>query len=143
MLVSQILKSKGDIVFTISPNETIGSASVLLHSRKVGALVVQDQAENVVGIISERDVVRAVAESGAAALLQPVSRSMSSEVIFAEPTAVIDALLTLMTDRRVRHLPICVDRRLVGIVSIGDLVKVKIAEAEHETETLKNYISAG
>ncbi len=143
MLVSQILKSKGDSVFTISPNETIGSASSLLHSRKVGALVVQDQADKVVGIISERDVVRAVAEAGAAALLQPVSRSMSAEVIFAEPTESVDELLTRMTDRRIRHLPVCREDRLVGIVSIGDLVKVKIAEAEHEAETLKNYIAAG
>jgi CBS domain-containing protein len=143
MLVSQILKSKGDSVFTISPNETIGSASSLLHSRKVGALVVQDQADRVVGIISERDVVRAVAEAGAAALLQPVSRSMSAEVIFAEPTESVDELLTRMTDRRIRHLPVCREDRLVGIVSIGDLVKVKIAEAEHEAETLKNYIAAG
>ena len=143
MLVSQILKSKGDSVFTISPNETIGSASSLLHSRKVGALVVQDQADKVVGIISERDVVRAVAESGAAALLQPVSRSMSAEVIFAEPTESVDELLTRMTDRRIRHLPVCREHRRVGIVSIGDLVKVKIAEAEHEAETLKNYIAAG
>ena len=143
MLVSQILKSKGDSVFTISPNETIGSASSLLHSRKVGALVVQDQADKVVGIISERDVVRAVAEGGAAALLQPVSRSMSAEVIFADPTESVDALLTRMTDRRIRHLPVCREHRLVGIVSIGDLVKVKIAEAEHEAETLKNYIAAG
>ncbi len=143
MLVSQILKSKGDSVFTISPHETIGSASSLLHSRKVGALVVQNEAEKVVGIISERDVVRAVAETGAAALQQPVSRSMSSEVIFAEPTESVDELLTRMTDRRIRHLPVCRDGRLIGIVSIGDLVKAKIAEAEHEAQTLKNYIAAG
>jgi CBS domain-containing protein len=143
MLVSQILKNKGDSVFTIGPNETIGSASSLLHSRKVGALVVQDENDRVVGIISERDVVRAVAEKGATALSQPVSRSMSAEVIFATPTEAVDELLARMTDRRIRHLPVCRDRRLIGIVSIGDLVKVKIAEAEHEAETLKNYIAAG
>jgi len=143
MLVSQILKNKGDSVFTISPNETIGSASALLYSRKVGALVVRDESDKVVGIISERDVVRAVAEWGAAALLQPVSRSMSADVIFAEPTELVDALMTRMTDRRIRHLPVCLEGRLVGIVSIGDLVKVKIAEVLHEAETLKNYIAAG
>lgn len=143
MLVSQILKNKGDSVFTIGPHETIGSASSLLHSRKVGALVVQDPSDKVAGIVSERDVVRAVAEAGAAALLQPVSRCMSADVIFAEPTESVDALLTRMTDRRVRHLPVCREGRLVGIVSIGDLVKAKIAEAEHEAETLKNYIAAG
>ena len=143
MLVSQILRNKGDSVFTIGPNETIGSASSLLHSRKIGALVVQDENDRVVGIISERDVVRVIAEKGAAALTQPVSLSMSSEVIFAQPTEAVDELLARMTDRRIRHLPVCRDQRLVGIVSIGDLVKVKIAEAEHEAETLKNYIAAG
>lgn len=143
MLVSQILKNKGDSVFTVGPNETIGSASSLLYGRRVGALVVQDEADHVVGIISERDVVRALAEHGGAALAQPVSRQMSTDVIFAAPTEEVDALLARMTDRRIRHLPVCRDGRLVGIVSIGDLVKVKIAEIEHEAETLKNYIAAG
>jgi CBS domain-containing protein len=143
MLVSQILKSKGDSVFTISPAETVGSASSLLHSRRVGALVVQDGEDNVVGIVSERDVVRVVAEYGAGGLARPVSVCMSEKVIFADPTQSVDQLLALMTDRRIRHLPVCRDHRLIGIVSIGDLVKAKIAEAEHEAETLKNYIAAG
>ncbi len=141
MLVSQILKNKGDTVFTLGPNETISSAASLLHSRRVGALVVQDEKERVVGIISERDVVRAVAEGGA--LNKPVSLNMTSDVIFADPTEEVDQLLERMTDRRVRHLPVCRDQRLVGIVSIGDLVKAKIADAEHEAQTLKNYIAAG
>ncbi len=143
MLVSQILKSKGDSVFTITPHETIGSAAALLHTRRVGALVVQDSDETVVGIVSERDVVRVVAEGGAGGMGQPVRTCMSTSVIFAEPTESVDALLARMTDRRIRHLPVCKDSRLVGIVSIGDLVKAKIAEAEHEAETLKNYIAAG
>jgi CBS domain-containing protein len=143
MLVSQILKTKGDSVFTISPAETVGSASALLHSRRVGALVVQDGDETVVGIVSERDVVRMVAEHGAGGLTHPVARCMSEKVVFADPTQSVDQLLTLMTDRRIRHLPVCREHRLVGIVSIGDLVKAKIAEAEHEAETLKNYIAAG
>jgi CBS domain-containing protein len=143
MLVSQILKSKGDSVFTITPHETIGSAAALLHSRKVGALVVQDSDEAVVGIVSERDVVRVVAEAGAGGLGHPVRSCMSTAVIFAEPTESVDRLLERMTDRRIRHLPVCKDSRLMGIVSIGDLVKAKIAEAEHEAETLKNYIAAG
>jgi CBS domain-containing protein len=143
MLVSQILKTKGDSVFTISPAETVGSASALLHSRRVGALVVQDGDETVVGIVSERDVVRMVAEHGAGGLTHPVSRCMSEKVVFADPTQSVDQLLALMTDRRIRHLPVCREHRLVGIVSIGDLVKAKIAEAEHEAETLKNYIAAG
>jgi CBS domain-containing protein len=141
MLVSQILKAKGDLVFTLSPGETLQSAAALLHSRRVGALVVLDPEDQVVGIFSERDLVRAMAKEGAAALQRPVSAWMTAEVLFADPKEAVDQLLARMTDRRVRHLPVCRDGRLVGIVSIGDLVKAKIAEAEAEAEGLKHYIA--
>ena len=143
MLISQILKSKGDAVFTVGPAETVGSAAALLHTRRVGAMVVLDDEDNVVGILSERDVVRAVAEGAGEGLRRPISTCMSAEVIFADPGETVDQLLGRMTDRRIRHLPVCKSGRLVGIVSIGDLVKVKIAESEAEAETLKNYIAAG
>ncbi len=143
MLVSQILKTKGDMVFTASPHETLGAAAALLHARRVGALVVLDAQDHVAGILSERDVVRAVAEGGAAALAKSVRDFMSSDVVFADPGESIDALLSRMTDRRIRHLPVCKSERLVGIVSIGDLVKYKIAETEEEAQHLKNYIAAG
>ena len=143
MLVSQILKSKGDLVFTASPHESVGAAAALLHSRKVGALVVIDPEDQVVGIVSERDIVRMVAEHGVAGMAQPLSVCMSRDVIFASLTETVDDLLTRMTDRRIRHLPVVKTGRLVGIVSIGDLVKSKIAETEAEAATLKAYISAG
>lgn len=143
MLVSQILKSKGDLVFTASPHESVGAAAALLHSRKVGALVVIDPEDQVVGIVSERDIVRMVAEHGVAGMTQPLSICMSRDVIFASLTETVDDLLTRMTDRRIRHLPVVKTGRLVGIVSIGDLVKSKIAETEAEAATLKAYISAG
>ena len=143
MLVSQILKTKGDMVFTATPNETIGAAAALLHSRKVGAMVVLDAEDHVTGILSERDVVRAVAMGGPAALSRPVSDFMSTRVVFADPGESIDILLSRMTDRRIRHLPVCKDERLVGVVSIGDLVKAKIAETEAEAQNLKDYIAAG
>jgi len=142
MLVSQILKNKGDMVFTASPNDSVAAVAALLHARKVGAMVVLSEARDVAGIVSERDIVRIVAEKGADGLLQPVSDCMTREVIFAEPQETVDSLLTRMTDRRVRHLPVCRDGRLIGIVSIGDLVKSKIAETVAEAETLKAYISA-
>ncbi len=143
MLVSQILRTKGDLVFTIGPNETVAAAAALLHTRRVGAMVILDETDSVVGILSERDIVRVVAEQGGAGLSTPVSACMTRDVLFASPTETVQALLTRMTDRRVRHLPVCKDDRLIGIVSIGDLVKVKIAETEAEAETLKAYISAG
>jgi CBS domain-containing protein len=142
MLVSQLLKSKGEAVFTASPHETLQGAATMLHARRVGAMVVTE-GDRVVGILSERDVVRAVSEHGGAALSRPISDIMSRDVIFAEPKESLDLLLERMTDRRIRHLPVCVDGRLVGIVSIGDLVKAKIAETEAEAQTLKAYIAAG
>jgi CBS domain-containing protein len=141
MLVSQILKTKGDLVFTATPSETLGAICALLHTRKVGAMVVLD-SDQVVGIISERDVVRALAEEGSQALSKPVSAYMTREVVFADPGETIDSLLGRMTDRRLRHLPVCERARLIGIVSIGDLVKWKISEVEAEADGLKAYIAA-
>jgi CBS domain-containing protein len=141
MLVSQILRAKGDLVFTVGPAETVAAVAALLNSRRVGALIVLD-AERVAGIVSERDVVRALAEGGPAALDKPVSSCMTHDVLFAEPGETVDSLLGRMTDRRVRHLPVCRNERLVGIVSIGDLVKSKISEVEAEADGLKAYIAA-
>jgi len=141
MLVSQILRTKGDSVFTTRPTERLAAVAELLCARNVGALVVMD-AERVVGIVSERDVVRAVAGDGPTALERPVSDYMTADVLFAEPGETVDSLLGRMTDRRIRHLPICKADRLVGIVSIGDLVKSKISEVEAEADGLKAYIAA-
>jgi CBS domain-containing protein len=141
MLVSQILRSKGDTVFTVRPDEPVAAVAELLHARRVGALVVLD-AERVVGIVSERDIVRALAVQGSGALKLPVSDFMTEDVLFAEPGETIDSLLARMTDRRIRHLPVCAKERLVGIVSIGDLVKWKISEVEAEADGLKAYIAA-
>ena len=143
MLVCQILKDKGDLVFTASPHETVAAAAALLLARRVGAMVIVDSSDKVVGILSERDIVRVVAERGAASLTEQISGCMSKEVVFAHPNDSVAALLELMTDRRFRHLPVLSDGRLAGIISIGDLVKSKIAETEAEAEGLKAYISAG
>jgi CBS domain-containing protein len=141
MLVSQILRAKGDAVFTVGPSDTVGRVAELLHSRRVGALVVLEK-DRVVGIVSERDVVRAVAGGGVQVMGRPVSDYMTANVLFADPGETIDSLLGRMTDRRIRHLPVCKADRLVGIVSIGDLVKWKISEVEAEADGLKAYIAA-
>jgi len=143
VLVSQILKDKGDLVFTASPQETVGAAAALLHTRRVGAMVVLDGDETIVGILSERDIVRVIAKEGAGALNKPITACMSADVIFAHPEESIDLLLERMTDRRIRHLPVVRDGRLAGIISIGDLVKYKISEAQAEADGLKAYIAAG
>jgi CBS domain-containing protein len=142
MLVSQILKEKGDVVFTASPSDSVAAVAALLQARRVGAMVVLGEDRNVAGIVSERDIVRIVAERGAAGLECLVSDCMTREVVFAEPGETVDELMARMTDRRIRHLPVCREGRLIGIVSIGDLVKRKIAETVAEAETLKAYIAA-
>ncbi|HEX4095512.1 MAG TPA: CBS domain-containing protein [Caulobacteraceae bacterium] len=142
MLVSQIVREKGDIVFTVGPSETLAEAAALLHQRQVGAAVVVGAGGAVVGIISERDLVRQVALLGAEALARPVSAAMTRDVIYAHPDEGLDELLGRMTDRRVRHLPVMKEGRLAGLVSIGDLVKRKIAETEAEARELKAYIAA-
>src|ERR1700757_2803861 len=114
MLVSQILKAKGDLVFTVAPTETVSAVANLLQARRVGALVVLE-AEQVVGIVSERDVTRAIAADGASALSHPVARYMTKDVHFAEPGDTVDELMGRMTDRRIRHLPVCRNERLVGL----------------------------
>jgi len=142
MLVSQILKDKGDMVFTAAPSDSVAAVAALLLSRRVGAMVVMEEGQAVAGIVSERDIVRIVAERGAEGLSQPISACMTKDVVYAEPSESVDELMTRMTDRRIRHLPVCRDGRLVGIVSIGDLVKSKIAETVAEAENLKAYIAA-
>lgn len=143
MLVNQLLNAKGRQVFTVAPDDSLASIAALLHSRKVGAFIVTDRVGRVVGVVSERDIIRAVAVDGADALSRPTTDYMTHDVIFASHGETVDALLERMTDRRIRHLPVMDGSRLTGIVSIGDLVKSKIAEAEHEAHTLKAYITAG
>ncbi len=143
MLVSQILKQKGDAVVSCSPHETVAAAAALLDSHRIGAMVVLDAQDAVAGIISERDIVRVVAHSGAQGLSAPVSSCMTRGVVYAEPSESVDMLMSRMTDRRFRHLPVCKDGKLLGFVSIGDLVKAKIAETEAEAEGLKAYIAQG
>ncbi|HEY2709482.1 MAG TPA: CBS domain-containing protein [Caulobacteraceae bacterium] len=142
MLVSQILKQKGDMVFTATPADSVAAVAALLQARRVGAMVVLAPDCSVAGIVSERDIVRIVAERGADGLTEPISACMTHDVVFADPNETVDELLERMTDRRIRHLPVCRDGRLIGIVSIGDLVKTKIAETVAEAENLKAYISA-
>ncbi len=143
MLINQLLNNKGRQVFTVTPEDTLSAVAALLYTRKVGAFVVTDRSELVVGIVSERDIIRAIATGGAAALTHSVSEIMTREVYSASLGETVDALLTRMTDRRIRHLPVIDGQRLVGILSIGDLVKAKIAASEHEAQTLKQYIAAG
>ena len=151
MLIEHILHRKGREVETISAAALVSDAAVLLHDRNIGALVVMadEDAEGgvaVAGILSERDVVRALGESGAdsaAVLGQPVAALMTTELVTCEPRTTVDELARLMTDRRIRHVPVLDGDQLVGIVSIGDVVKSRLDELQTETDTLHEYLSSG
>lgn len=142
MFVAEILKTKGNAVFSITPDLTVGEACGALEAKRVGALVVRD-GETVVGMFSERDVIRALASEGPDALNRPVGDYMTTKVIFAAPRETLTVVMSRMTDRRIRHLPILEEGRLVGVVSIGDLVKCRIEEHAREAESLRTYIAAG
>ena len=136
MLISDVLHSKGHTVEQIGATETVAQAVRRLSERRIGALVVENQWMRMAGIFSERDFVNAVAREGDAALLRQVSELMSSPVITCSPTDRIDAVLAKMTLSRVRHLPVVEGDHLVGIVSIGDLVKHRLEEKELEANVL-------
>ena len=142
MFVAEILKTKGNAVFSIAPDITVAQACKELEHRRVGALVVRE-GERVAGVFSERDVVKALAADGQDALTRPVSDYMSAQVIFAQPGEEMSVLMSRMTDRRIRHLPVLLDDQLVGVISIGDVVKCQIAEHAREAESLRTYIAAG
>jgi CBS domain-containing protein len=142
MLVAEILKDKGHAVYAIAPGLSLAEACGELERRRVGALIICED-DRVVGVLSERDVVRAVAREGAAGLERPVSDFMTADVIFAAPAETVSILMERMTDRRIRHLPVLTDGRLAGVISIGDVVKCQIAEATREAESLRTYIAAG
>lgn len=142
MLIEHILQRKGADVATVAPDATVTEALSSLHDHNVGALVVVDD-DTVSGIISERDVVRALAERGPGVLDRPVSRLMSTDLTTRSPRTTVDELMRLMTDHRIRHIPVIDEGRLVGIVSIGDVVKTRIDELQQETETLQGYLHTG
>ena len=142
MLVTEILKDKGDAVFSVAPDKTLVEACREMQTRKIGAVMVCD-SDRVVGVLSERDVVRAVAASGPEALSEAVSAYMTRDIVFAAPPDTVAILMSRMTDRRIRHLPVLREKRLIGVISIGDVVKCQIEEATREAESLRTYIAAG
>ncbi|VXC62560.1 CBS domain-containing protein [Oceanicaulis sp. 350] len=140
MTAARILDDKGATVFTVRPTQSLQEAAAALTQYKVGAVIVTGADQEPVGVFSERDLARAVAQSGASALIEPVSSVMSTGLITAGPSDTVDTLLSLMTEKRVRHIIIMKGSDMQGVVSIGDVVKRKIAQTEAEAESLKAYI---
>jgi CBS domain-containing protein len=141
MTVRSILDAKGRDVITIRPQESLADAIALLDGHHIGAVVVLETDGGIAGILSERDVVRALAESGPAALERTVSETMTSRVNVCSEAETVEEIMGIMTRSRFRHLPVERDGRLVGIISIGDVVKRRIEDAVRETEEIKTYIA--
>jgi CBS domain-containing protein len=137
--VDEILNSKGKIVFTISPEATVYEALKLMAEKDIGALVVVD-SENVVGILSERDYARKVMLSGKSSSEVKVEDIMSPKVMYVSKNQDVEDCMALMTNKRIRHLPVLENEKLVGIISIGDIVKAVIEEKEFLIEHLAHYI---
>jgi CBS domain-containing protein len=141
MTVRAILTLKGRDCVTISPDATLGEAARLLSEKRIGAVVITGAERRVAGILSERDIVRAVAKGDQKALDQPVSSAMTREVVTCTEDETIPNLMQRMTSGRFRHVPVLDRGRLAGIVSIGDVVKHRLAELEREHEALRTYIA--
>ena len=143
MNVATILKAKGTAVETASADLTLMDAAQVMVAKRIGAIVIVDNSGRIVGIISERDIIRELATHGAQASKRPVSAAMTRTVITCARDDTLDDLMGQMTSRRFRHLPVIEADELVGIVSIGDVVKHHIAEVEMEKTALRDYIATG
>ncbi len=142
MHVANILKVKGTDVVTISPDETVAATARLLNVKGIGAALVCDASGKVLGVISERDIIRGVAVNGERALEMQVRDLMTSEVIACKPTDTVAEVMKMMTVQRFRHMPVIEDGELKGMISIGDVVKNRIEETEMEARALRDYVLA-
>jgi CBS domain-containing protein len=142
MSVQHILAEKSGDVVTIAPDRTLADAARLLAERRIGAVIVSEANRPVAGILSERDIVRALARSGAGALDHAVRDHMTADVVTCTSQMVIAEVMELMTRGKFRHLPVVEGGRLVGIVSIGDAVKRRLAEMESEQQAMREYITS-
>jgi CBS domain-containing protein len=142
MAVAQILRQKGRSVITVRPQETLAGVAGILAKNRIGAVVVVDDRGGIAGILSERDVVRVIADKGAEGLTLAARDAMTTKVRTCSPDDTESDLMALMTELRVRHLPVVDGGKLAGMVSIGDVVKHRIESIEREAEELKTYIAS-
>ena len=143
MNVTTILGEKGVEVITTTPEATLLDVAKTLREHGIGCIVVEDGKGGIAGIVSERDLVRAIAASGADILKAPVTRCMTKKVVTCKKSDTIEALMAAMTDGRFRHIPVVEDNKLSGLISIGDVVRSRIAEAELEAAAMRDYIATG
>jgi CBS domain-containing protein len=139
--VAAILRQKGRAVTTVSPSVTLLDVANKLAAKRIGAIVVVGARGEVAGIVSERDIIRALSDGGSECLARPVSEIMTRQVVTCQETDTLDELMAMMTAKRFRHLPVVTDKALVGIISIGDVVKHHVAEVKMEATAMRDYIT--
>lgn len=141
MNVKGILARKGNLVKTIKPAATIADAARTLAEARIGAVVVSNDGATIAGILSERDIVRVIGTEGTAALNWTVDRAMTANVVTCKPEDRLEDLMSMMSGRRIRHLPVAVEGRMAGLISIGDVVKERINQIEADAEAMRDYIT--
>lgn len=141
MTIAQILKHKGHYIASVAPSAKIVDVADLLHAKRIGAVLVIDTAGQLVGIVSERDILGSLAEQGAKVLDMTAAQLMTSELQTASPKMTVNQALAMMTEGRFRHIPVLEDGKLVGLVSIGDVVKARISDQEQEVDSLRAYVA--
>jgi len=140
MHARDILKNKGNRIVTVNAEMSVADVSRMLHDNRIGAVLVLKADGRIAGIISERDIVTGMAKHGAAVTEMSVGTLMTREVMTCQPTDLIADIMATMTARRIRHLPVVEEDRLLGIISIGDVVKYRLDEAAHEVDSLREYV---
>ncbi|MCR9213224.1 MAG: CBS domain-containing protein [Proteobacteria bacterium] len=143
MNVAGILKGKGSDVITAAPSDSIATISGILGPKKIGAVLIVDDMGTLCGVVSERDIVRGLSECGEDCLSQTAADLMTSSLVTTTPSETIDNVMALMTEKRIRHLPVLEDGKLTGFISIGDVVKSRMDEVEREAAALRDYIATG
>lgn len=141
MTVAAILEHKGHEVISARPDDTLATVARVLARYRIGAVLIRDATGAVLGVLSERDIVRAIATHDTAALAMTASAVMTRDIVYGCPSDTVDKVLSTMTEKRIRHLPILHEGQLVGFVSIGDVVKRRIADVEQEADQLRQFVA--
>jgi CBS domain-containing protein len=143
MTIAAILKHKGHEIASVDPTQTIADVAQLLAAKRIGAVLVMDSARQLLGIVSERDIVKALAAHGSRVLDMTAGQLMTRNLQTARPQTTVPEAMAMMTEGRFRHVPVVENGALIGLVSIGDVVKARIMQQEHEVDSLKAYVVGG
>ena len=141
MKVKDLLRDKGDVVHTIAPEKTLSDAVALLNKYKIGALVVADEKNAILGILTERDILHCVEKKASVLGQIPVSEEMTKDLLIAVPDDDVDYVMNIMTENHIRHVPVVIEGRLAGLISIGDVLKIRMEQCEFEARHLQDYIT--